>query len=98
MTRVIRCGVATLLCLAALGAPRVFAQGALPTEDPLINDNYFCRIVLPHQRMLPHASRKIRTRSVPILGGAIVVGENQPSGSIRTPRLHSSLKRPQIRR
>ena len=34
MTRVIRCGVATLLCLAALGAPRVFAQGALPTEDP----------------------------------------------------------------
>ena len=39
MTRVIRCGVATFLCLAALGAPRVFAQEAFPTVDPCLAPN-----------------------------------------------------------
>ncbi len=35
-------------------------------------DNYFCRVVLPQQQMLPHASRRNRTNAVLGSGRAIL--------------------------
>jgi hypothetical protein len=65
-------------------------------QKRLINDNYFCRRVLPQLRMLPHASGKNRTIMVSLGGTSIKVREHEPSGRICPPLLHSSLERSEV--
>lgn len=57
-----------------------------------MNDNYFCRSVLPHQRMLPRASRgKLPGGSA---NHALTMREHQTPRSIPAPGMHSSLESP----
>jgi len=64
----------------------------------MINDNYFCRIVLPQQQMLPLASRRNRTHAGSAICGALMVGEDQAPGGIPAPGLHPSLEGPKAPR